>query len=269
MADPRWTFRHLTSQKELRACVEFQKRIWGENFGDVVPAAILWVAIRTGGIVAGAFDGDGAMAGFVFGLAGIDGRGPFHWSDMLAVRHDLRGQGLGRALKAFQRDDLLARGIVRSRWTFDPLEAGNAHFNLNVLGATSHEYVPDCYGESTSPLHAGLPTDRLIMDWQLDSARVRSRMACIDGAPGPADAPEAADAAVINPDGREPDAALSDRVLLLEVPPDAQRLKREDPAAALRWRYNLRSAFEDCFGRGYTATDVVRRGDRTYYVLRR
>jgi len=265
MSSPGFEIRHLHTQPELRSCVGFQKQIWGENFGEVVPAAILWVAVRTSGIVAGAFDESGAMAGFVFGMTGFNDDGPYHWSDMLAVRADMRGKGLGRALKNFQRNALLERGISTCNWTVDPLQAANAHFNFNVLGATSKEYVPDCYGESDSPLHAGLPTDRLIMNWELDSDRVRTRMVAPDEIVRSSDSP------ILNPDGAPPDLERDEMVLRVVIPRDAQRLKKEDPNAASRWQQGVRTAFVEYFGRGYTATGVAVCGDtgESCYLLSR
>ena len=75
-------------------------------------------------------------------------------------------------LKLFQRDEALGRGIRLIQWTFDPLELRNAHFNLNRLGAICREYQPNLYGVTSSPLHRGLATDRLLVEWHLDSARV-------------------------------------------------------------------------------------------------
>jgi predicted GNAT superfamily acetyltransferase len=92
---------------------------------------------------------------------------------MLAVLPEHRNGGLGRRLKLAQRDDALARGIDRMEWTFDPLEIKNAHLNIARLGAIARRYNRDFYGPSTSPLQGGLPTDRLVAEWWLRSARVR------------------------------------------------------------------------------------------------
>src|SRR5205823_11777737 len=83
-----------------------------------------------------------------------------------------RDRGVGRMLKLFQRDEALGRGIRLIEWTFDPLELKNAHFNLNRLGAICRHYIPNLYGVTTSPLHRGMATDRLVAEWHLDSPRV-------------------------------------------------------------------------------------------------
>jgi predicted GNAT superfamily acetyltransferase len=123
--------------------------------------------------VIGAFDRD-VMVGFAMSLPGYrDGR-PYLHSHMLAVLPQYRNAGLGRRLKLAQREDALARGIDLIEWTFDPLEIKNAYLNIARLGAIARRYLRDFYGPSTSQLQGGLPTDRLVAEWWLDSARVRS-----------------------------------------------------------------------------------------------
>ncbi|RMH21059.1 MAG: hypothetical protein D6701_03030, partial [Gemmatimonadetes bacterium] len=169
----RYVIRPLAGHDEFARCVAFQEAVWGEGFAERVPGAILMVAQRLGGLVAGAFDGD-EMVAFVFGLTGVERGEPVHWSDMLAVRSDLRDEGLGLALKRYQGRVMLERGVRRVRWTFDPLESRNAWLNLHKLGATAPEYHVDLYGASNSPLHAGIGTDRFVVCWRLDAPHVRA-----------------------------------------------------------------------------------------------
>lgn len=182
-----FSIRPLASYAEMKRGVEFQRVIWGTNFTELVPAVMFWAAARTGGIVAGAFDSGGDMLGLLFGFTGWDGTHPVHWSDMLGVHPAARGRGIGLALKRYQRNHLLDAGITHVQWTFDPLVARNAHINFARLGVTAREYIRDCYGASTSPLHQGIGTDRLVAEWRLTSPRVRGRM------DGPGDRPDAAD----------------------------------------------------------------------------
>jgi predicted GNAT superfamily acetyltransferase len=95
---------------------------------------------------------------------------------MLAVRETYRNRGLGTRLKLEQRREALGRGICLMEWTFDPLEIKNAFLNIHKLGATVSRYEPDFYGVSSSRLQGGLPTDRLVAEWQLDSPRVEATL---------------------------------------------------------------------------------------------
>ena len=264
--------RPLATHAELRACVALQHETWGADFGEAVPPAILKVSQRLGGVAAGAFDRRGRLLGFVFGLTGVERGRVVHWSDMLAVRPDRRDAGLGRRLKAWQRDAAVAAGAELMYWTADPLVARNAHLNLNRLGARVHEYVEDMYGDSASVLHRGLGTDRVVMAWPLAGPPPASR--CPDGDPAalPAalrDAPllgAPEDAAPVPPADAPPAAA--DRI---PIPRDIHGVVAADPAAAARWRAASRAAFRWALARGFGVVGVHRddAGLRAYYVLTR
>ncbi len=160
---------------DMRKCVELQKEVWGFTDIELVPLRLFVVAEKIGGQVIGAFDGS-EMVGFAMAIPGIrDGHAYLH-SHMLAVRPEYRNNGLGRAIKMFQRDDALAYGIDLIEWTFDPLEIKNAYLNLEKLGAIARRYNVNQYGITTSPLQGGLPTDRLVAEWWLNSERVRTTL---------------------------------------------------------------------------------------------
>ena len=178
---------------ELEACVQLQIETWGYDESDVIPRKTFLVAQTIGGQVLGAFDTDLAgssartLVGFVFSLPGVKtGQGqpmPYLHSHMLAVKDAYRNHGLGTQLKLEQRREALSRGIRYMEWTFDPLEIKNAFLNIHRLGATVRTYRVDFYGVSSSRLQAGLPTDRLVAEWHLDSPRVQ---AVLEGRPTPA-----------------------------------------------------------------------------------
>jgi predicted GNAT superfamily acetyltransferase len=248
------TFRSFRDDADYEACWELQGEIWGE-LRDRVSPALMRVSQHVGGVAAGAFDGGGALLGFVWGLSGFRHGRPAHWSHVLGVRPGLRDLGLGRRLKLFQRRLLLPRGVEGVWWTFDPLEARNAHLNLSRLGVEVESYVLDYYGSgASSPLHRGLGTDRFIVVWRLTSARA---MAALAGRP-PEDLTPFAAAPVA---GSHLDAAglpqpLEDAEppppgpLRIEVPADVQALKAAHPEAAARWRAVTRRLFRTCLGRG-------------------
>ncbi len=157
--------------KEFDTCVEIQREVWGFNEADLVPARLFTVAKKIGGQVIGAFDGD-RMVAFALGIPGNRNAHLYMHSHMLAVRPDYRNAGLGRRVKLFQREDALAKGIELMEWTFDPLEIKNAYLNIERLGAIARRYTINQYGNSSSSLQGGLPTDRLTAEWWLKSKRV-------------------------------------------------------------------------------------------------
>lgn len=183
--------RPCSGHDELEACVQMQIETWGYDDSDIIPRKAFLVGQKIGGQVLGAFDTDlpGAgpngtpesMVGFAMSLPGVktgdnspDGNPqPYLHSHMLAVRDNYRNRGLGAQLKLEQRREALARGIRLMEWTFDPLEIRNAHLNIHKLGAIVRRYFVNFYGVSSSRLQGGLPTDRLIAEWYLDSDRVK------------------------------------------------------------------------------------------------
>src|SRR5258705_1997757 len=168
---PSVTVRTCESLQDFHACVALQREIWGEDDLEVEPTTMFVVAAHTGGQVLGAYDGN-TLVGFTLALAALRHGAPFLHSHMTGVRANYRDCGVGRMLKLFQREDALSRDIRLIEWTFDPLALRNAHFNLNRLGAICRRYLPNLYGVTTSPLHRGLATDRLVAEWYLDSPRV-------------------------------------------------------------------------------------------------
>lgn len=165
------TVRTLESAEEMKVCVDLQQQIWSYTEIDTVPDQICIVARKTGGHVMAAYDGERPV-GFALAFAAMrDGLIYLH-SHMVGVLESHQNLGVGRLLKLAQRDDALERGINLIEWTFDPLQLKNAHFNIERLGAIVRHYIPNLYGRTSSPLHAGLPTDRLVAEWWVRSQRV-------------------------------------------------------------------------------------------------
>ncbi len=170
---PNIQVRALTTQPEFRDAVQLQKDIWQFDDIDLLPRRLFTVATKIGGQVFGAFDRAKLIA-FALAIPGIkrDFGGYLH-SHMVGVAAPYRNYGVGRMLKLAQRDDALSRGIKLMEWTFDPLEIKNAYFNVERLGAIVRRHVYNQYGETSSVLHSGLPTDRITAEWWIDSQRVR------------------------------------------------------------------------------------------------
>ena len=215
------TFRDLRGMAEFRAAEDLQRSVWGA--GDAPdPADLMMVVQAEGGLVGGAF-AEGRLLGYVFGFPTRDPQ--VQHSHRLAVLSEARGLRLGLRLKLYQREWCLARGITHVRWTFDPLRAINAALNIDNLGGQSNTYLPDYYGEMAG-INAGLGSDRLLVDWDLDAPGVAARAT---GASRPAEA---------------------GTPLPIALPEDPEALVRDDPARATALRLELRAALQAAFAEG-------------------
>jgi predicted GNAT superfamily acetyltransferase len=238
-AIPEIEVRHCNTLEEFEECVLVEHATWGKDISVV--SSIFVVAHHTGGQVLGAFDG-GRMVGFTLALIGVRAGEIFLHSHMTAVLPEFRDRGVGRRLKLFQREDALQRGIKLVEWTFDPLEAKNAHFNLMRLGAVARRWIPNCYGVTESPLHGSLPTDRLVAEWRLDSERVRSIVA----------------------GGRAPVSGAAQRI---EFPGHFSRIRDTDLEAAKKIQREVRDQFNALLAKGYVATGIETRHGVAGYIL--
>ena len=242
-----------------RETVPIQEETWS---GDVVvPPQLLLAVVHNGGFVAlGYAEGDERPAGFVFGFLGIYDYHFRHHSHMLAVR-----------LKEAQRDHCLDQGIDTVAWTMDPLEARNARFNMAKLGAFARTYQRDFYGQMPDRLNAGLPSDRLYVEWRIATDHADRRLRGAEAIPSLDDAErDGVPYALRQRDGQPGDPTPTDEGrALLEIPIDFQALKARDAGAALAWRLAARAAFEPAFAGGYAAVEYLRSADgrRGAYLL--
>src|SRR5438128_3815394 len=226
--------------EEFHECVRLQREVWGEADLEVEPATLFVVASQTGGQVLGAFDGD-RLIGYTLAVAAVRHGVPYLHSHMTGVLAKYRDRGVGRLLKLFQRQEALGRGIRLIEWTFDPLETRNAHFNLNRLGAICRRYLPNLYGITTSPLHRGLATDRLVAEWYLDSARV---LAALNG-----------------------ELAEAPRASSIEIPSSLEDWKASDLPRVQSIQAAIRDQFSEGFAKGHAAVGVCKTSQGSAYIL--
>ena len=254
-------FRRARTVEDYRACQQAQRKAWGiHDDGYVIPIATMVGANLHGGMVLGAFlpGGDAVAMSFAF-LGRVDSR-PCLYSQLTGVVPAFQSRGLGHKLKQYQRGLAREEGIARIAWAFDPLQAGNAFFNLNRLGAVATRYIPDMYGIRTDALNAGAATDRLIVEWDtqepagappVDSQSVSLIPRLIETSE-----PEDAAGEAVVPVGFTP--RPHSPCLLLEIPQNIVGLRNEQPVIAELWRHAVCQAFEWAFGSGYHATAVWR-----------
>lgn len=263
--------RELTDIAELRLCEQIQRTVWNPKETEVVGLGQLRAAQHAGGLIAGAWR-EGELIGFCYGFPAYRSDAhPSHGlhSHMTAVLPSLRNRGAGRALKWFQRNWCLDRGIAWVEWTFDPLRSANARLNLEHLGAIVGEYLIDAYGPMGDDLNTDMPSDRLVARWELnDPAVVSLEQGCERS-----QSPEAHFVALAC-DGKgssteatpcSPRLDRDDPVLLVRAPRDIGLLLARSPRKALAWRLAVRSALSHYIAAGYRLTRFL---DGSYYLER-
>jgi len=273
------TLRPARTRADFDACVRLQQAVWRLADLEVTGAIQLIATTHAGGLLLLAEDPerDNQAVGFAYAFASLRGGAPHLHSDMLAVLPEYQKRGLGLRLKWAQRDEALSRGLGLITWTYDPMQARNANLNLRRLGAVCNEFLPDFYGTTTSALHHGLPTDRLLVRWELTADRVSLRAQ--EGEPPRIAAPPALPR--VNevkwqagwPVSSEPHLELEAREALLEIPPEWDVLCQSAPSVAADWHGKVRRALSSYLGRGYSAVDFVPAEEggrrRPLYVLAR
>lgn len=254
----------------MKACVALQHAIWGEGFTDVVPASILKVAQRIGGVVVGAFDAQGTLLGFVFGLTGVERGKIVHWSDMLAVAASARNLGLGRRLKEHQRYLVRELGASVIYWTYDPLIGRNAHLNFNRLGVRVSEYAENMYGLTDSVLHGGVPTDRLVVAWPTHDIDIDQNLAEARRA---TESDDCLHGPIIDADwiAKASGAAILPYCVRVAIPAAGEQMLVDQSNSVLDWRMRVRQALRWAFGAGYTIVAFLQPegGGDGYYLMTR
>lgn len=232
----------LGKLEEFADAVRLQQEIWGYQDVETLPLRLFVVASRIGGQVLGAFD-RGRMVAFCLCVPGLKpgGKSYLH-SHMLGVLPKYRNAGLGRKLKLKQREYAIAAGVELIEWTFDPLELKNAFFNMERLGTIVRRYVHNQYGTTSSHLHGGLPTDRLVPEWWVRSERAET---------------------IAN------DQAFSRRPILarVSVPADIALIRQRDPYRAREIQASIGEQFENHFRDNLAVIGFERSEQEGTYLL--
>jgi predicted GNAT superfamily acetyltransferase len=275
---PEWTIHILETPEEMTALEDLQRLVWQCPDIEIVPKDLLLAVVHNGGLAIGAFVGD-ELVGAAFGFPGYyttpDGPRLKHHSHLLAVQPDWHSKGIGFALKRAQWQLVRKQGLDRITWTYDPLLSRNAHLNIARLGAVCSTYLLSEYGEMNDGLNAGLPSDRFLVDWWLNTRRVERRLSRRSRPTLTPDHYQAAQANMLearldqdsatHPPEEVPE--LTGTLLLVEIPSDFLALKALDISMARDWRFYTREVFEKAFSAGYLVTDFVHANGRSFYVL--
>jgi predicted GNAT superfamily acetyltransferase len=230
----------LTTPAQYAEAATLYREVFGYEHPDYgLNPRLLGALVGNGGSVIGVLDAADRIVAFAYGFCGTDGHGFYHYSQSAVVAAEQQGRGLGRRLKQAQRDVALQHGMTHMRWTYDPIQTRNAHFNLDVLGARGRWFYPDLYGEPG--------TDRVVVEWDLRGS---------DQATPPAE-PDVAAGGLTEANWGVP-RGMGDR-MWLAVPSDFARLTATRPDTAHQVRRDVRSAFTDLLGKGLVAESCRQR----------
>ena len=243
------TIRECVGVEEYDACVRLQREAFGLPDLELSPRRHLVVARSAGGFTLGAFEG-ARLVGFVLTQVAVRAASEIiGYSHMMAVAKDYQNRGVGARLKWAQRERSLCERRRFIRWTWDPMQSRNAHFNLNRLGVTVGSYAANYYGTDYSTVtgkfgeRIGLDSDRLVAEWTLDSPRVEALAR-----------------------GETP-APLGDPSATVEIPPNWGALVREDALSAQRELLRVRAEFQNALAAGLVCAGFERDDVRPRYLF--
>ncbi|MEI7555362.1 hypothetical protein [Candidatus Chlorohelix sp.] len=281
---PDFYVRKVQSIEEFRACQQVHRETWGLNPEDTVLHLPLLIGLqKNGGLVLGAFSNSAngeELVGFAVSFIGQDRESHrfYHYSQITGILPEWQSQGVGFALKTAQREEVRALGFDLIRWSFDPLESRNAYFNLTRLGGLGRQYIPEMYGKGWGGLYGQLDTDRMIIDWELNTSRVINRLEAVQKGDTLPDIPESA-TNLLEVECYNDKYPVISRVnfstatpyLKMEIPFSFRELQKAYPEEAGRWRAQTRALFLNYLAVGYCvngfATVKGEKGIRAFYLL--
>ena len=254
-------YKILTQWEEYQQVVDLEVAVWGmDDAKEAVPANMLHATVENGAVLVGAYDAE-RLIGFAYGFPARENGDWWLWSHMAGVHPDYQGQGIGYALKQQQREWALAHGYTLMGWTFDPMQRGNAHFNLHQLGAFSYKYKTNVYGTMQDGINAGMQSDRVVAWWDLTAESPQK--------PHLTAYPD--DLFLLRQAG---ESALITTPMMndapyyfVEIPYDLRHLKQTNIDLALTWQLALGEILKAAFSAGYTMVDFVRQQPHCWYIL--
>ena len=246
-------YRVLDTIRDFEEAFALEIAVWGLDPRDAVPVNMLRALQHAGGAEIGAFDND-QIVGFTLGFPAKNAGRSILWSHMTGVHRAYQGKNVGFELKRQQRNWALANDYDEIRWTFDPLQRGNANFNIHRLGATASTYLVDFYGTLVDEInHADVPSDRIESVWRLRDPHVATLMNGITPDQVSAKLP------FLLIDQGLPEVNPIDTVeneYLVQIPNNLAKLS--PPASLLKWRLALHETLSHAFAQGYVAVDFTK-----------
>lgn len=250
MTKPEVLIREVETLEGLHECVELQRKVFASPDLEISPVRHLLVARYAGGFTLGAYLG-ARLVGFVLSLPMfIDGTKPAFYSHMTAVDAEFQSLGIGARLKWAQRERALAVGVEYIKWTYQPVLARNAFFNIERLGVTINTYMPNFYGTGAEANESKIQvldvdSDRLFADWHLNSPKT---IALSKG---------------------EKHVEPGEAARAIEIPPDWNTLVVADTKKAILEQSRIKHEFQTAFSEGLIVRGFERSATNPKYLLYR
>jgi predicted GNAT superfamily acetyltransferase len=257
------SIKNLQTVEELEAVYQLESLIWSVE--DTVPVNHTVATVKNGGFVLGAFFQE-KLIGFQYSFPGFDGEKSYLCSHSLGIHPEYRAFGIGERLKRVQKDTAMEKGYDLITWTYDPLETVNGNLNLHKLRAVGAKYIENAYGEMADNMNAGISTDRFLIEWRIKEPAIQNSMEALGHQPQVI--------STIVENGylipSETDLNQISSKLLVPVPGDFQKIKKDDFSLALKWREKTNEVFTHYLGAGWVVTDLIK--DKTkehqyFYLL--
>lgn len=238
--------RECTTIEEFDTCIDLQREAFGLPDLEISPRRHFIVSRQAGGWTLGAFAGD-RMVGFVHHLVAVrPDNDVYGYSHVMAVARDYQNQGVGARLKWAQRAKAMSEGRSFIKWTWDPMQSRNAHFNLNRLGVSVYTYAANFYGvDYDLPAEHGLPSDRLFASWHLKSPRVSALGA------------------------GETHTIEAQPVKKIAIPTNWSAVVKQDADAAREMQVRVRTEFQNAFAEQLVCAGLERDDEESRYLLYR
>lgn len=262
-------YKRIEQLEDIDKVVELQAEIWSPDI--VSPKPQLLASVHNGGIVIGAYDGE-KLVGFCYGFPGYKDGEAYLVSHMTGILPGYQNSGIGYQLKLQQREWAINFGYKKIVWTFDPLEIRNGYFNFCKLGAYSKRYIPSYYGELKDKLNQGLPSDRLLVEWEISRPLEDSIFSFEKYQPN------TKYELLLNwnqedeyptPEPLEIRLEQNQHGFRVPVPSNIQFIKKHNTDLAQLWRYALRTTITKALLSGYTITNVDKESSSIvhFYIL--
>ncbi len=239
--------RECENISELSECVQLQREVFALPEIEISPVRHLIVTKHAGGFTLGAFY-EKTLIGFVLSVpAFLRGEKAFY-SHMTAVRKDFQSHGVGAKLKWAQRARSLAENVRFIKWTFQPVMARNAFFNLEKLGAVVRHYEPNFYGTDYPACenqneNLGLDSDRLFAEWHLENEKV------------------------VKLSGGEKFFEIVEPVKKIEIPNDWNTVVKTNPQKAIEEQTRIKKEFQNAFAENLIAKGFEKSETNPRYLL--